>query len=125
MGTRHTIKQIEAALCQADGQPSLAARDLGISRQAIHERIHSSPRLQAVMEEIRAEMLELAEGNIAKALRAGDMAVTRWYLERKGRHLGYSPKCEPVDPALVESLVAACQGDLVRLKACRDLLQDA
>jgi len=96
MGTRHTIKQIEAALCQADGQPSLAARDLGISRQAIHERIHSSPRLQQLIDEIQEQNLDCAESALAKAIRAGDGSMIRWYLDRKGKHRGYGSKSEPV-----------------------------
>src|SRR5690242_1223433 len=116
MAAWHTIKQIEAALRSNSGQPSLAARELGVSRQAIHERIKRSPQLQTVISDIDSELLEIGQGQIAKAMRAGDMATVRWFMERKGRDLGYSKQSEQrLSDAQIEAIIASFGGDLEKL----------
>ena len=118
MATWHTIKQIEAALRNNDGQPSLAARELGVSRQAIHERIKRSPALQTVVTDIDSELLEIGKGQIAKAMRAGDMPTVRWFMERKGRDLGYGKQSEVImSDVQIEGIVQSFSGDVEKLRA--------
>jgi len=123
MGTRHTITQIEAALRQADGQPSRAARVLGMSRQAIHERIRNSIYLQQVTHEIQEETLDNAESALVQAIRAGDGPMIRWYLDRKGKHRGYGTKTEPaVDQERIRQFVEGLGDDPAVLRAVRAAL---
>src|SRR5471032_2121685 len=118
MATWYTIKQIEAALRDNDGHPSLAARELGVSRQVIHERINRSPVLQTVVSDIDSELLEIRLGQITKAMRAGDMATVRWFMERKGRDIGYGKKSEVImSDAQIEAIVRSFGGDVEKLQA--------
>jgi hypothetical protein len=86
---RHTLTQVESALRRADGQLSQAARLLGLSRQAIHDRVNRTPHLSHVMSEIQLSLLDQAEGVIAAALRKNDAKTAMWFLERHGQSRGY------------------------------------
>lgn len=116
--TNHTIAKVAAALRAADGIVPRAAEALGLARQNVHERIARSPQLQAVMAEIDDDMKDHAEGAIAKALKAGDMATVRWYAERKMRDK-YGARIEiGLDTAGLEGLAAAIAkggADAIRL----------
>ena len=57
------------------------------------------------IDEGKSELIEVAEDNVVRAIRAQDMTTTRWFLERKGRDRGYGSKLghedvTPVDPEL-------------------------
>lgn len=83
---------------------SLAARDLGISRQALHHRINTQPDLQNFIIDIGVQILDTAESQMAKKVRKGDGTTIRWLLDRKGRDRGYGPQAgdlppPPPDPA--------------------------
>lgn len=115
MTKRTTIAQCEAALRAQAGIPAHAAQTLGISRQAMCQRIDKSPRLQEAIREIEATLLDVARGNIAKALSAGDMTTTRWFAERKGAHLGFATKSQLVgkdgEPVDFDALLAQLSPD--------------
>lgn len=104
-------KRLIAALRAADGIMNHAAEVLGISRQAIKQRIDRSKKLQGIMVQIDEDILDLGEGNIIKALRSGDGQMTRWAMERKGRKRGWGTRVEnSFDNAQVEGLLAALGG---------------
>jgi hypothetical protein len=52
------------------------------------------PELQDLRTEVEEELLDVAEFYIVQAIRAGDMKVIRWYLERKAKERGYSLRLE-------------------------------
>jgi len=115
MAVLHSIAQIEAALHKADGRPAAAARILGISRQAMHDRIARTPRLREVIEEIEQTLLDLAEGAIIKAVRAGHFPTIKWFLDRRGRKRGYG-RAGGAEPAMahadIERLITQLGGDV-------------
>ena len=129
MADRHTIPQIEAALHRANGRPAVAARILGISRQAMHERIVRTPHLREVIEEIEQTLLDLAEGAIIKAIRAGHFPTIKWFLDRRGRSRGYG-RGRPAETCSIsqeqaEQLVLALGGDVeIYRKTLRELQGD-
>jgi hypothetical protein len=85
-----------------------AARQLGLARQTVWERVRRSKYLQDVVAEIDEGLIAKAQDNVTKAIYAGDMQTSRWYLERKGRHLGYGTKVEAsVDTAQIERVADA------------------
>ena len=93
-----TEGQLEGALRRSGGLVTQAARTLGTSRQNIHARISRSPHLQAVIAQIVQETLDVAENQVIKKIKKGDGAMTRWFLERKGRDRGYGAKNEGQPP---------------------------
>ena len=116
MANHHSIAQIEAALRKAEGRKSEAARLLGISRQAMHDRIARTPHLARVITEIEETLLDEAEGVILGLLRAGDLQITKWFLDRRGRSRGYgrprrAETCS-MSQEVAEQLVLAVGGDV-------------
>lgn len=100
---------VRAALTKHAGVYALAARELGIDRSAVHQRVGNSPALQEHVADIRASMMDLAEGVIFDALMHKDKQTARWYAERQGRDRGYVTKSEvtgvdgePLQPPKIE-----------------------
>ena len=115
MASHHSIAQIEAALRKADGRPAAAARIIGVSRQAMHERVSRTPHLQECITEIEEILLDTAESVILKAVRAGHMPTVRWYMDRRGRERGYGRAGgagPPVPDADIERLITYFGGDV-------------
>ena len=117
MANHHSIAQIEAALRKADGRPAAAARILGISRQAMHERISRTPHLSGVIADIEQVLLDTAEGALLKAVQAGHLPTIRWYLDRRGRSRGYgkaggAATSMPEPDADMERLITHLGGDV-------------
>ena len=110
-----THQAILSAIYRHAGVISLVARELGTSRQNIHQRIKASPELQAAVAEAEDELLDVAEGHVARLIRQGDRATVVWYLSRKGRSRGYgttSPRPpEPTEQQL-EAIVASLGGSI-------------
>ena len=124
MSKKVTTAQIEGALRRWAGIKSLAARDLNITRQAIHRRVNESAHLQTVLTEIDEENLDIGESHILKGLRAGDRHYVMYFMNRKGKERGYGPKVEAkLSDSEIEAIVATFGGDLEKLRAVRDALE--
>jgi hypothetical protein len=83
------------------GIQAAAARVLKIERASVCERVAKSEVLQRAIREGKTELVDVAEDNVVRAIHAGDMISTRWFLER--RHADYASKREikditPPDP---------------------------
>jgi DNA-binding Lrp family transcriptional regulator len=123
MSRHRTIAAIEAALRRLDGSISAAASDLGITAQAVRDRIRRSGHLQDVLADIDVSLLDDAESVLRKAIRAGDTATTRWFLERKGRARGYGTKVDVVtDDRMIKAIIDAIGPDVRRLRALKAAL---
>lgn len=93
--TAATEAQCEAALRKHSGIVSLAAKEIGVSRQALHQRIERSDRLQAALLDIDEATLDEAEGVIVDAIVVKrDVSTARWYAERKGKKRGFGTSGE-------------------------------
>jgi hypothetical protein len=77
------------ALRQAEGIQADAARLLGVERSTVCRRVQRDPGLRDLIEEIVEETLDAAESAIRKAIREGDLATSRWFLDRKAKLRGY------------------------------------
>ena len=93
-----TDARVMAALRKWDGMVSLAARDLGMSRQGLHQRIAAQPELQQFIADLNVQILDTAESQVAKKVRRGDGTTIRWLLDRKGRDRGYGPQAGDLPP---------------------------
>jgi hypothetical protein len=110
-----TPQAILGAIRRHGGLISLVARELGTSRQNIHQRIKASLELRTAVAAAEDELLDVAEGSIVQQLRQGDPSTVRWYLTRKGRSRGYG-RSVPSGPELseqqMEAMVASLGGSV-------------
>ena len=83
-----TIKQIEDGLRATGGFISQAAKQLGVTQQAISKRIKESEHLQAVRKEVDDSYLDLAESKLIKKINKEDLGAICFYLKCKGKHRG-------------------------------------
>jgi len=83
------IGRIKSALRKHFAIVSRAAKQVGMTRQALAERIAASPELQAYILVIKEEPLDLAENIILTALKKGDLATAWKFLEKHGKARGY------------------------------------
>lgn len=124
MTQKATVAQLKAALKRSAGVFAAAAHELGVSRQAVHERVRRSPSLQRWVAEIDTTILDRAETTVIDAVVGGDLLTAKWYLERKGRGRGYATRQEweqrlPEDQlaALVAKLADTSPAALADLRA--------
>ena len=87
-----TVDQIKTALASSGGLVGGASRNLNVSRQAVHKRIQSSSELKQFVEDIREDMLDLAENRLLQLIRDGDRKAIEFYLNAKGISRGYGPR---------------------------------
>lgn len=119
MSRHHSIKQVSAALINANGQPVLAAKALGLTRQAVSARIAKSAILQGVIDDIDAEMLADAHSGLHDLIKDKDGTTIRWFLERT--HDRYRTKVQTsIDPAQIAQVVDSFGTDVALLRAVRD-----
>lgn len=84
-----TPEQIAAALKASDGVDSYAAQvladetGLGCTGETIRNYIAHYPELATVKRECREDGVDVAEHNVKRAIRAGDVETSRWLLRSK------------------------------------------
>ncbi len=82
-------KQFIKALEKNGGWISQTARALGISVQAVCQRLKKNPRLKAKQEEIKDMYLDLAESKVVTAVNNGQPWAICFYLKCQGKHRGW------------------------------------
>lgn len=92
---RLTLLEIIEALQRRMGLIGAAAKDLGVTRQSLEQRIKRSPTLQQVCTDIRQSALDICEGVVMRhAVVDGDPGSAKWLLDRLGKERGYSRRTE-------------------------------
>lgn len=92
MAKRTTIEQIKEALESAGGFISHAAEMLGVSQSAVSQRIAKSTELQETLKQIEEANLDIAESELIKLMRRGNLGAICFYLKCKGKGRGYVEK---------------------------------
>jgi len=85
-----SVEHVAAALKASAGLKTSTAQKLGVSRSTLYRFLDEHPELKEIANEVTEEMLDLAESNVITALKASDIHTTRWFLETKGKHRGYT-----------------------------------
>jgi hypothetical protein len=98
MSVNRTIEQYEAALRRHRGLQAYAARDLGVTQQAVSDRIRRSPRLQQAVAESREIRLDTAEYKLDQAIEAGEAWAICFFLKTQGKSRGYVERQEHSGP---------------------------
>ena len=86
--------EIIEALKATGGMVYMAARKLGCDPSTIHVRAKTSPEIQAAIDNARGDMLDMAEHELKKAVRGGDMTAIIFTLKTIGKHRGYVERIE-------------------------------
>jgi len=69
---RYSIDEYAEALQATGGLVALTARRMGISYQAVAQRVQDSPRLQAIVKSAREELADTAEAALKRAVINGE-----------------------------------------------------
>lgn len=94
MSISRTVEEYEKALRDSKGMMSVAARMLGVTQQAVSQRVKTSPTLQRVRDEAREQMTDVAELRLYERIQAGDGWAVCFYLKTQGRSRGYVERHE-------------------------------
>jgi hypothetical protein len=94
MARRPTNEAIEAALVQAMGNVSLAARTLQYSRSKLYDRLNRVPALLDTLSTCRETMLDNAESSLHRAVLAGEAWAVCFYLKCQAKQRGYVERSE-------------------------------
>ena len=89
-----TAEQIEKALVASRGIQSVAAQSLGISRPAIHKRIKSNERLQAVMAAQYERNIDYVESKLWQNIDGNHPSSIMFYLKCQGKQRGWIDRVE-------------------------------
>lgn len=114
MAHRETSRDEVIAALQANrGLIALAARDLGVSRQALYARIKRDQELLACIEHEREAIVDLAEQKLFEALDRGERWAVMTVLSRLGRYRGWSdgPSSATPEGRVADALKQAIHGD--------------
>lgn len=95
-----TAEQVIAALKDTNGNMSLAARRLKVTRAAIAYYVREYPTVKAAHDEAAAQITDYAEGHLVAGVIKGDWDRVKYWLENKGRERGYGrgPTNEQIPP---------------------------
>ena len=89
-----TIEEIEKALTVSRGLKGPAAQGLGVTWQAVHNRIKKSERLQKHLKQIREDSLDYVEGKLFENIDEGNTSSIIFYLKCQGKGRGYVERVE-------------------------------
>lgn len=74
------------------GTVSLTCQQAGISRTTFYKWRNTTPSFAQQLEEIEDEQVDYAESKLKVNISNGDQRAIEYFLDRKGKKLGYGPK---------------------------------
>lgn len=92
--TKATIDQVRDALYKTNGLIRPAAALLGISTQALHERIRRNHELQVVLKKAREQIVDKAEESLWRCLENNEPWAVALVLKTLGKNRGYVERQE-------------------------------
>ena len=96
---RYTPEEVAAALTETRGLVTLAAKRLGISRQAVNARIKNSKLVRDALIDAREAQLDRTELALFNQIDAGEGWAVIWYLKTLGKGRGYVERVADAPPA--------------------------
>lgn len=96
--TEADIDRVVEALRQTGGIKAAAAKILKVARSTLYRFMDQHPEVWDAAQEIDEETLDLAESKVILAIKGGDMATVRWFLELKAGVRGYSRQMKVTGP---------------------------
>lgn len=89
-----SVEKVEAMLRKHSGNKGAVAKACGVSRTAVQLYIKDRPRLQAITEECKESLIDVAENSLEKAMRAGEAWAVCFFLKTQGKSRGYIERTE-------------------------------
>ena len=87
--TKFTVDQVIGAIKDSAGIISTIAKRLGCSWHTVPVYIGRHPTIAKAYQAEREKVLDIAEGNLIKAIQSGDLQAIRYYLSTQGKRRGY------------------------------------
>lgn len=112
---KHTDAQIRSALLKCKGMVYLAAKVLGCDQSTIHRRAKINPKLRAVIEQERGELVDYAELALLDAVTRKEAWAVCFTLKTQGRIRGYVERSELVQRVENTSLEEMSDVELARV----------
>ncbi len=89
-----TDDQIIKALDSKGGFISQAAKDLGVTYQAIWNRIKKSDKITEAYQNIKESYLDMAESKLLGQVREGNLGAICFFLKCQGKQRGYVERAD-------------------------------
>lgn len=93
-----TATQAAHALKDKKGFITHAARQLGISRQQLHNLINAHPTVKAALIDAREEMKDFTESKLYQGIADGNTALLIFYAKTQMKDRGYTERQEITGP---------------------------
>lgn len=93
-----TTAQAAEALRDKKGFITQAAKQLGITRQQLHNLINAHPTVKAALIDAREEMKDFAEGKMYQGIADGNTALLIFYAKTQMKDRGYVERQEITGP---------------------------
>jgi hypothetical protein len=97
MGTRRygtKLSVIEDTLQKSMGNISVAARSLGMTRNALYQRIKRTPQLKTILDDARESLVDVAESALYSAVTKKEGWAVCFTLKTIGKSRGYIERTE-------------------------------
>lgn len=118
-----TVAGVVQALKLSAGLQAAAAKRLRVDRATVCRFIQTHPEINAAIEEIEDELLDVSESKLIAGIQRGEFNFVRFHLEHKGRKRGYGKQVAITgkDGGPIEvSTSGGVSGLLAAAKAIRD-----
>jgi len=92
------VKQVEEALRASGGIFSIAAVQLRCAPNTVKNYVKRHPTLQRAVDSTVEENLDIAEAQLLKQIRKGNLGAICFYLKCKGKNRGYIERGELTGP---------------------------
>ncbi len=90
----HSAEEVIEAIRNNHGLLAAAARELGVTRQTVYNYVKRYPTIARAVEESRETILDMAEGQLYKAVKNGSVPAMMFLLKTVGRNRGYVERQE-------------------------------
>lgn len=101
-----TAKKIIAALKEDRGLLTMAARRAGVSYRTVNRYANEFPSVRQAVYDAKESMLDVAENELYKKIKNGNIVATLFFLKTKGKIRGYVERQEfgsdPDNPVLMK-----------------------
>jgi hypothetical protein len=91
---RFTPEQIIDALKAKRGMVYLAARILQCDAKTVYNAMQRHPEIREVRDELRGQMVDVAESALHKLIADGNLSATIFFLKTQARDRGYVERAE-------------------------------
>ena len=93
-----TAKKAIQAIQGSGGFVTTVAQRLECSRQYVYTLMNKYATVREALEDEREKIKDMAEGELLKQIRGGNMTAIIFYLKTQGKHLGYVERQELSGP---------------------------